>query len=409
VASQPTQENAPERGVDNYLFPVETGDQIVIFKEDATNALDLLQGFARSVAPGFAIATSVSDGGEGADAVLDEDLNIAFISHRSGSAQSLAMANALRARPEVAEVIPDFCVFALDVTPTPTALAQDTQTSTWGVKAVGAEASRYTGKGIRIAILDTGLDLKHPDFSGRIGKTKSFIDKESVQDGNGHGTHCAGSAAGARAAGSRPRYGVAPDATVMAGKVLSNTGSGSVSSVVSGIKWAADNGADVISMSLGARTSVGTKPLPAFERVAAYALKKGALVVAAAGNDSNRAYNYIAPVNMPANCPSIMAVAAIDQAGDIGNFSCGGINGDGGEVNLSAPGVRVYSSWPMPAGYRYASGTSMACPHVAGVAALWAESNKKLRGKALWKKLEATARGTALPPRDEGKGIVQAP
>jgi len=409
MASQSPQEHTSDDGVDNYLLPVETGDQIVIFREETSNAFELLQGYARTVAPGLAVATASSDGAGTADAVLDEDLKIAFISHKGGAAQSLAMANALREVREVQEVIPDFCVYPVDVTTTSAALAKDTQSSTWGIKLVGADKSKYTGKGIRIAVLDTGLDLKHPDFSGRIGKTKSFIDKENVRDGNGHGTHCAGSAAGARAAGSRPRYGVAPDATVMAGKVLSNAGSGSVRSVVSGIKWAADNGAHIISMSLGAKTSVGTKPLPAFERAAGYALKKGALVIAAAGNDSNRAYGFISPVSMPANSPSIMAVAAIDQAGDIANFSNGGINGGGGEVNLTAPGVRVYSSWPMPLGYRYASGTSMACPHAAGIAALWAESDKKLRGKALWRKLETTARNTALSARDEGKGIVQAP
>src|SRR5690606_32021335 len=108
----------------------------------------------------------------------------------------------------------------------------------WGVRAVGADLSPYTGKGVRIAILDTGLDLNHPDFKGRSITAKSFIRGEATQDANGHGTHCAGIAAGPRDPEGVGRYGVAGDAELFIGKVLSDSGGGADGNVLEGIDWA---------------------------------------------------------------------------------------------------------------------------------------------------------------------------
>ncbi len=289
------------------------------------------------------------------------------------------------------------------------AVPVDESQATWGLQAVKAVFSCHTGKGIRIAVLDTGFDLDHPDFAGRAVTTRSFIPGQAAQDGHGHGTHCIGTAAGPRCPAVRPRYGVAHDAEIFAGKVLSNSGSGSDSQILAGINWAVENRCAVISMSLGAAVREGQTPSLIFERVASRAAQAGSLIVAAAGNDSSRP-NAIRPVAHPANCPSIMAVAALDSGLAIAAFSNRGINPGGGQVDFAAPGVNVYSSWPMPARYRRLNGTSMATPHVAGIAALHAEANPATRGLALASLLTSSAlRLPLLSSADVGAGLVQAP
>ncbi len=161
-------------------------------------------------------------------------------------------------------------------------------------------------------------------------------------------------------------------------------------------------------MSLGGRTQVNEPYSPIYEAVAQRALRRGTLIIAAAGNDSNRASGRIVPVARPANCPSIMAVAALDSQLRIANFSNRGINPEGGQVDIAAPGVGVYSSWLMPTQYRTISGTSMATPHVAGIAALYAETSG-LRGQELWNYLTQTARRLPLASEDVGTGLIQAP
>jgi subtilisin family serine protease len=133
------------------------------------------------------------------------------------------------------------------------------------------------------------------------------------------------------------------------------------------------------------------------------------LIVAAAGNDSHRPSRYIAPVGWPAAAASIMAVAAVDSDLQVASFSNGGINPRGGGVDIAGPGVSVFSSFPMPERYKRLMGTSMATPHVAGVAALWAQSDPGLRGQTLWRALERSALEIGLPKRDVGAGLVQAP
>ncbi len=288
------------------------------------------------------------------------------------------------------------------------AVADEAQ-ATWGLQAVRAVNSSFGGKGIRVAVLDTGLDLEHPDFADRSITDRSFIPGEAVQDGNGHGTHCIGTSMGPKAPPTGPRYGVAYEAEIYAGKVLSNAGSGSDAQILGGIEWAMRNQCAVVSMSLGARTSPGQAFSRVFEAVAARAQDAGTLIIAAAGNDSDRP-TVARPVSHPANCPSIMAVAALDSSLKVARFSNRGINPSGGQVDIAAPGVDVYSSYPMATRYRRLNGTSMATPHVAGVAALLAQANPRARGAALWQLVTTRARRLPmLSCADVGAGLVQAP
>ena len=270
--------------------------------------------------------------------------------------------------------------------------------STWGLKATKAMNSLLTGNGMKIAVLDTGMDLLHPDFAGRSIVSQSFVPGEAVQDGMGHGTHCIGTACGFKDLNGR-RYGIAYKSTIYVGKVLSNAGSGASGWIIAGMEWAIANGCQVISMSLG---NTNPKPSIAYETVGRRALQNGCLIVAAAGNHGP------GTVGQPANSPSIMAVAALDNCVQVPIFSSPSGVLTGAKVDIAAPGVKVYSSLPMDKG-RYAAwnGTSMATPHVAGIAALYAESTGK-RGAQLWKLLTSHAMPLPLPTA-VGSGLVQAP
>ena len=286
--------------------------------------------------------------------------------------------------------------------------AVDESQATWGLQVTKVVNCCRTGAGVRLAVLDTGFDLGHPDFAGRSVTSQSFIDGEEVQDGHGHGTHCIGTATGAKCPGMRPRYGVAYEAEIFAGKVLSNAGSGADTGILAGIEWAVQNNCAVISMSLGAATRPGQPFSKVFERVAKRAQEQGTLIIAAAGNESQRP-GIVNPVGHPANCPSIMAVAAMDVEGAVARFSNSGMNPDGGQIDIAGPGVDVHSSWPLPTRYRRISGTSMATPHVAGIAALYAEADPAARGAALARALTGGAQRLDLPSTDVGAGMVQAP
>jgi subtilisin len=275
--------------------------------------------------------------------------------------------------------------------------------STWGLKATKVVNSRFTGSGMKVAVLDTGLDLLHPDFVGRSIVSQSFVPGEAVQDGLSHGTHCIGTACGFKDLNGR-RYGTAYKSTIYVGKVLSNAGSGNSGWILAGIEWAIVNGCQVISMSLG-----NTSPTPstAYETVGRRALQNGCLIVAAAGN--HRLSVPPGTVGQPANSPSIMSVAAVDNCLQVADFSATSGGSPGAKVDIAAPGVKVYSSVPTDKG-RYAAynGTSMATPHVAGIAALYAESTGK-RGAQLWQLLTSHAMALPLPSARVGSGLVQAP
>ncbi|SES19853.1 S8 family peptidase [Lentzea albida] len=336
------------------------------------------------------------------------ELGVAVV---SADPNLLAELNGAAERPGPVQIVePERVVHAFqdDAAPVEEAQAQavDESVLTWGLQAVGADVSTATGKGVKIAVLDTGWEQNHPDFAGRAITTKSFIAGEDVQDGHGHGTHCIGTSAGPRKPATAPGYGVAYEAEIFAGKVLSNAGSGSDGGILAGIDWAISNGCAVISMSLGADVPAGTPYSQIYETVAQRALAKGTLIIAAAGNASSRP-GRIAPVGHPARCPSIIAVAAIDVNRAIASFSSGSADKIG-QIDVCAPGVDVYSSFKLPEKYRRLRGTSMATPHVAGVAVLIAEKTGA-RAYELWARLAGTALRVPLPSTDIGTGLVQAP
>lgn len=282
----------------------------------------------------------------------------------------------------------------------------DTETETWGIRAVRASDSRFTGKGIRIAILDTGIYKEHTDLSGRKIVTKKFVDNASDGDSDGHGTHCTGIACGFRDSNGM-RYGVAYESDIYSAKVLNDEGEGTDGGILAGIEWAISQKCRVISMSLGAPAAIGEPYSQTYETVAVRAMNLGSLIVAAAGNESMRP-SYVAPVGHPANCPSIMAVGAIDSRLGIAYFSCGGINPNGGQVDITAPGVGIYSMINSENGHAEWDGTSMATPFVSGVAGLLFEGNRNATPLEIWSMLMQQARRLELSSIDAGAGLVQA-
>lgn len=288
------------------------------------------------------------------------------------------------------------------------AVFQDNAQFTWGLQATGVSTSSRNGQGIRVAVLDTGLDLQHPDFMDRTIESRSFVTGiPTAQDIHGHGTHCVGTACGPQrpATGVR-RYGVAFGSQIFVAKVFNNDSlpGAATGDVLAALEWAITNGCRVVSMSFGIRMN---QKVEQYEEPIRRALNAGTLVVAAAGNNASRPGNpgFVEP---PANADAAMAVAAVDRQLGIAGFSARSsqLTGVGGIVNIAGPGVGVFSS--VPGGHDVFMGTSMATPHVAGIAALWAQATGE-SGPALWSRLLQTARPLSLPSVDVGSGLVQAP
>ena len=258
--------------------------------------------------------------------------------------------------------------------------------SQWGPADVYANVAwdTTTGSGsVIVAIIDTGVLYTHPDLQANIWTASDgthgydFVNSDNDPiDDNGHGTHCAGIVAAVIDNG----LGVAgmSQSSIMAVKVLNRQGKGFLSDVASGITWAVDHGANIISMSLGGSTGTST-----LQSAVAYAYGHNCLIVAAAGNDNG------GPVEYPAMYDQVIAVSALDQGDTIASYSS-----VGSKIEVSAPGTSILSTYIQSNGnptYAYASGTSMACPHVAGVAALVLTRNPSLTNINLRNILDMTA------------------
>ncbi len=289
----------------------------------------------------------------------------------------------------------------------------------WGVDDVDAEQvwggaedavdvvqGNPDGSGVKVAILDTGIDYTHPDLDDVYAGGHDFVDDDNdPKDENGHGTHCAGIVAAED--NGEGVIGVAPHASIYAVRVLDAYGSGYTSDIIAGIDWAIDNGMDVISMSLG-----GGSYDSAFNDAVNRAYNAGIVVVAASGNDGKNQISY------PAAYDNAIAVGAIDKDHQLASFS-----NYGPEQEVVAPGVDIYSTMPTYSvtltswwygyskNYDTMSGTSMACPMVAGVVALILSANHDLTPAQVRDILHTTSTDLGPSGWDEryGYGEVNAP
>ncbi|MCE9604585.1 MAG: S8 family peptidase [Planctomycetia bacterium] len=235
------------------------------------------------------------------------------------------------------------------------AYTQLSETIDWGLAMyhVPDHWRETAGRDVRVAVLDTGLELTHPDLRGAVDEVRDFTGSRfGAEDRVGHGTHTAGTIGARR--NDVGVIGVAPECRLLIGKVLGDDGSGSDDVVAAGIDWAAQAGADVISMSLGSPVASS-----AIEDAVRRAVAAGKFIVCAAGNDGR-----LNSVNYPAKFDDTVAVGAVDRDGRICDFSS-----RGDEVDLCAPGQDVLSTY-LRGGYAKLSGTSMATPFVSGVVAL---------------------------------------
>lgn len=314
--------------------------------------------------------------------------------------------------------------------------------ASWGVAAVRADVSTMTGAGVTVAVLDTGIDSTHPAFAGVNIVGEDFTGGGTFADRHGHGTHCAGTVFGRDVDGVR--IGVARGVTnAVIGKVLDDRGRGSTTAVLKALHWASGQGANVVSMSLGfdfpamqeqlqnagrppkLATSIALKAyrenLRMFDALLTFLMLEnpaspGMVVVAASGNESMRQVdpNFVIDTSLPAaSSADIISVGAVSRAPgelfDIANFS---------NTNpiICAPGVGIVSAKP-GGGLVSMNGTSMACPHVAGLAALWWQWLPANMGKAgganVRAKMLANARPGSFTPRvtmaDRGNGVATAP
>lgn len=336
--------------------------------------------------------------------------------------QELAIAEMMKHNPSVEYAEPDYFVTAALV---PNDSHWSNQWAPAKIRAPAAWEITTGGEEITIAVLDTGVELNHPDLVAKIwtnpgeipanslddegnGKVDDvhgwhfyhdcsnsdclpFEDNE-LQDDNGHGTHVAGIAA-AETNNETGIAGISWEARLMPVKVLDEYGNGWYSDVIAGIVYATDNGADIINLSLG-----GEESSEALQDAVDYSYTHGVLLVAATGNTGEA-------VLYPAACNRVLAVGATNSSDQRPRFS-----NYGPEIDVAAPGVSILSTWPKLDGYWYKSGTSMAAPHVAGLAALIKSARPELTNKRVAQAITQTALDLGPPGWDEfyGWGRIDA-
>jgi subtilisin family serine protease len=267
----------------------------------------------------------------------------------------------------------------------------------------------FTGKGVTVAVLDTGIDATHPDFAGRIADNQNFTAEKDLDDKNGHGTHVASTIAGSGAASNGKYRGVAPDASLVIGKVCADDGCPE-SAILKGMEWAArDKKAQVINISLGGPNSEEIDPLEAaIDKLTA---ETGALFVVAAGNDGVRPES----VNSPSTADAALSVGAVGKKDDDAFYSSHGPRFQDGAIKpeIAAPGSGIVAAKaknadlePIDKSYTMSSGTSMATPHVTGAAALLAQQRPGWRAAELKSTLVSSAEPVKLDVNVIGAGRV---
>jgi subtilisin family serine protease len=273
------------------------------------------------------------------------------------------------------------------------------------IEADTAWEAGYTGKDVKVAVLDTGIDAEHPDIQGQLNEAVSFVPGEDVKDVNGHGTHVASTVLGT-GTGDGKHKGVAPDARLLVGKVLSDEGYGQDSWIIDGMEWASDQ-AKVVNMSLGSsEPSDGTDPMA--QAVNSLTEENGTLFVIAAGNNGAEG-----SIGSPGAADAALTVGAVDKSDKLAYFSSMGPRfGDKAlKPDLSAPGVGIVaarSQYSSGSGdYKSLDGTSMATPHVAGAAAIVAQKHPEWSGDEIKEALmNTTHQLDAYQPYQVGTGRV---
>jgi subtilisin family serine protease len=280
--------------------------------------------------------------------------------------------------------------------------------ATWALRETRADRCSFTGAGVKIALIDSGFYPSHPDFRARPIVAHSFVTDEDYGDRFGHGTHCGAIACGPKVPLQYPRYGIAGGAHMWVLKALGPGLTGATSQIKAAVRTAISYRCEIVCLPLGEVVGWGIPYEMSWELLAQEALAAGTLLLAAAGDESRRASGLRFPVDSPANCPSIVAVGAVDENLQTANFSNGGPNNNASGVDIVAPGVDIFSAYIEPAVYQVLSGTSQAVAFAAGIAALHAEKTG-LRGAALKDELVRTARSLGLNAADAGAGLIQAP
>ena len=310
-------------------------------------------------------------------------------------------AGALHEHPEVLDLEEDFPVKVLDALPAVEAwpafrprlrvVEQPPQEIGWNINRIGAPEAWVIskGQGVKVGVIDTGIALNHPDLAENVaGQVNIIHPMRSGNDDNGHGTHVAGIIAALD--NQVGVVGVAPRARLYAVKAANSRGYGKVSDVIEGIDWCRENGIQVINLSLGSE-----RPSRALKRAVEAARNCGLIIVAAAGNSARQ------PVNYPACYPEVLAVASTTPKDRLSRFSSRGPG-----IDFAAPGERVRSTY-LRGGYRTLSGTSMAAPHVTGVAALILAGG--CSPHEVHRQLFTTAESLpGLGPDETGYGLVNA-
>ena len=287
------------------------------------------------------------------------------------------------------------------------------------VAQIGAPAAwkaGYDGRGVKVAVLDTGYDAGHPDLAGRVGTAKNFSDDPDTDgrtavDRHGHGTHVAATIAGSGSASGGKRKGVAPGAGLLVGKILDDGGSGPMDQIIAGMEWAVAEGAKVINMSVGSNgASDGTDPMSA--AVNRLTQESGALFVVAAGNNGPDQQT----VTSPGAATEALTVGAVDKDDEPAWFSSRGPRrGDlAVKPEVVAPGVGIVAARAagttlgsaLDPSYTSLNGTSMATPHVAGAAAILAQQHPTWTAAALKARLVSSSRPLGEPVAFQGAGRV---
>ncbi|MEU1403318.1 S8 family serine peptidase [Streptomyces sp. NPDC005728] len=279
------------------------------------------------------------------------------------------------------------------------------------IGAPTAWAAGYTGKGVKVAVLDTGVDATHPDLKDQVIDAKNFTPAADAKDHFGHGTHVASIVAGTGAKSGGKYKGVAPDAKILNGKVLDDTGSGDDSGILAGMEWAASQGASVINLSLGGYDTPEIDPLEA--EVNKLSAEKGVLFAIAAGNEGPQS------IGSPGSADAALTVGAVDDKDKLADFSSTGPRtGDGAvKPDVTAPGVDITAAaakgsvidqevGEKPEGYLTISGTSMATPHVAGAAAILKQEHPDWGYADLKGALTGSAKGGKYTPFQQGSGRI---